>query len=176
MQNISKLVSFIIIALFIISAFVCLICNFVINKKLDWSLCVIGSLVLSWLIIIPIIYFKKNGLLLSMGALTIGIIPYLFLIQYSFNIKQLMPIGIPIAIASVIYLWIILVLFGYTNINKWYLSSFTLILTIVLNIIINIVMNNFNYNKWTVVNMIFSGTLTFIAAIIVFYIGFKKNV
>lgn len=175
MQNISKLVTSIITSVFIISAFVCIICNFTINKKLNWSLCVIGSLVLSWLIIIPIIHLKKNGLIASMAFLSIGIIPYLFLIQYCFNIKQLIPIGIPIAIVCVIYLWIVLVLFGYTKINIWYLSSFTLVLTMILNIIINIIINNFNYNKWTIVNMIFSSVLVFIAAIVVFYIGFKKR-
>ncbi|MBU3192189.1 DUF6320 domain-containing protein [Clostridium bowmanii] len=74
---------FLVISLtFLFSALGCLICNFAISGLLNWSLYPVGGLLIIWFTIIPIFFIKKHRVLISMFIMTVGLVPYLFLIEY----------------------------------------------------------------------------------------------
>lgn len=62
---------------FLTAAFVCMLCNYIIDKTFSWSLYVVGSEIVAWLIVYPFLAGKKHRCVLSLTALTITIMPLL---------------------------------------------------------------------------------------------------
>jgi len=133
--------------IFIIAALVCLICDFAINKTLTWSIICISSIAFSWLLIIPLLYYKENRIKNSLLSLNIFILPLLFIIEkYSNNGSWFLPVALPVTLISLIYIWIIYYLYLHTKINRWYVSGIAVLLTPIINFISNISVNSFTNN------------------------------
>lgn len=159
--------------IFLISIFICILCDLVTSKTISWSIIPSCSIVLAWFIIIPIIRFKKNKWAISLLCLSILIIPFLWIIEKNTSSDGwLNSIGIPIAIVSLSYLWGVVYLFCYTKINRWYCVSIAFIIIPVLDIIIDIVLGRLLIDYFFLLTMLGAAiiSLTF------FYIGFwRKN-
>lgn len=127
--------------IFLISIFICVLCDLLISKTISWSIIPSCSMVLAWFIIIPLIRFEKNKWIISLSCLSLLIMPFLWIIEQNCSNKGWMiPIGIPIAIVSLIYLWGVVYLSCYTKINKWYVSSIATIFIPVFDLTIDIVL------------------------------------
>jgi transcriptional regulator with XRE-family HTH domain len=114
---------------FLLAAFVCMLCNYIIDKTFSWSLYVVGSEIVAWLIVYPFLAGKKHRFVLSLTALTVTIMPLLMLIEYLCPAKGwVFPFGLVVVLISLVSLWITVYLFVYTRINRWYLSGFACIL------------------------------------------------
>jgi transcriptional regulator with XRE-family HTH domain len=159
--------------IFLISIFICILCNLATTKTISWSIVPSCSIVLAWFIIMPIIRFKKNKWTISLLCLSILIIPFLWIIEKNTSINGwLNSIGIPIVIASLSYLWGVVYLFGYTKINKWYGVSIAFIIMPILDIIIDIVLGRLLIDYFFLLTML--GAV--IISLTFFYIGFwRKN-
>lgn len=176
-QKVSKVNDIALTALscvFLIAIFVCLLCNYVTRHSFDWSLYVVGSEVTVWLVIAPLFLMKKHRLVASMSGLTVAILPFLLLIEYLCpNKNWVIPFAVPIMITSLLSLWVSVVLFAYTKINRAYLISLMFILY---GIIANLIINHFvqNYLAVTYENIstpiiaITSGFVAVVLAIITF--------
>lgn len=126
-----KIGSFIIIlsSAFILSIFICMLCNFVINGSFDWSLYVVGGVAMAWIIIAPFLLVKKHRVIASLSGLTVGILPLLLLIEHLCPAKGwVFPLALPIVVISLISLWISAILFIYTKFNRYFLVSFEIVL------------------------------------------------
>lgn len=159
---------------FLIAAFVCLLCNYVLDKTFDWSLYVVGSELTAWLIITPLLVMKRHRFTGSMVGLTVSILPLLFLIEYLCPVKGwVIPLALPIVLVSLACLWISVILFVYTKIDRFYLISFLLLLFgIGLNLSCNAFVENYlgstDVNISAVVTAISCGLLAAVLFVVAF--------
>lgn len=93
-------------ATLLIAVMVCLICNLAISGSLTWSLIPVSSIVFAWVVFFPGILSGKKGLLFSLIALSLFILPYLFLLSHLINIHEIFTIGSAMALISLAFLWI----------------------------------------------------------------------
>lgn len=135
----SHFILFIIFIASILSAFICLLCNYLIKHTFDWSLYPMGALIMLWSIIIPIFKFKRYKILSSLLGFSVTLIPYLFLIEFLVPAKGwVIPLALPIAILCIIVIGIILFIFFHTKINIFYSFAVTVLLFgVVVNVVIN---------------------------------------
>ena len=97
---------------FLTGIMVCLICNLAISGNLTWSLIPISSIVFAWVISFPSIILGKRGIIVSLISLSVFIIPYLFLLSSLIKAKEIFSVGVVIAIACIVFLWIIVGVFN----------------------------------------------------------------
>lgn len=154
-------------AAFIAAVLICMLCNFAINQKFDWSFYVLGGVITAWLIITPFLLMKKHRFLTSMAGLSVSIMPLLMLIEYLCPVKNwVFPFAMPIVIMSLVCMWATVLLFLYTRLNRAYLTAFSLLLLgVVLNLSINSFIQDYlNTSDSNVSNQIVAICLGFIAA------------
>lgn len=90
---------------FLLSAAVCWVCDTALNGTLSWSLIVDLSLLLAWVVLLPLLTARRHALLLALGALSIAILPYLNLLGWLLGDPRVFRFGLAIAPAAVLYLW-----------------------------------------------------------------------
>ncbi|MEI8200802.1 MAG: helix-turn-helix domain-containing protein [Eubacteriales bacterium] len=135
--------------IFILAGFICLLCNFVINRTINWSLYPVGAMLLVWLTVAPWFLITKHRLVLSFAAFTISLIPYLFLIERLSAAKGwVVPFALPILGITLPGLLIVVLLFSYTKINRISLSAFAvLIFGVFVNLGVNAFVQNYLHNQ-----------------------------
>jgi transcriptional regulator with XRE-family HTH domain len=166
-----SIVTIVVSLLVLISIFICTLCDLAISKTISWSIIPSSAIVLAWLIIIPIIRLKKNRLMISMISLSIFIIPFLWIIEQNTKGHWLNSVGIPIAIASLSYLWIDIFIFCYTKLSKYYGLSIAFIILPILDIVIDKVLGRLAIDY----SVILTGVGCTIISIIFFYMGLRDR-
>lgn len=122
----------------LISIFVCVLCNYVIQRTLDWSWYVVGGGIVLLCITLPIIYCRKHKILISWAILSVLTIPYLLLIESVCPIKGwVIPLGVPLTVIGSIFLLLCIYLFFYSKINIWFSLAIILICSAVVSLGIN---------------------------------------
>lgn len=126
-------------ATLLIGIMVCLICNIAISGNLTWSLIPISSIIFAWVIFFPIIILGKRGIIISLISLSVFIIPYLFLLSNLIKAKEIFSVGVVMAITSMVFIWVIVVVFNRIGkTRKLIASGTTFLLAISFIFIINI--------------------------------------
>jgi len=163
-----------------ISILICFLVNFILEGRLSWSLIVFGGVTFSYAVIYTFLKSKKNKIIKAMGCITVLIIPFLGLIQftiYHFLDKQ-QPVwfwnkGIPITIIWLITVWLTIIISKIFKLNYLYIISLLILLSIPGNIITNLITNEytglFEIILWNSV----SGIGTLGIAMIVLHFGAK---
>jgi transcriptional regulator with XRE-family HTH domain len=130
---------------FVTALLICLLVNFLINRRFDWSLYPLGAIVMIWLTMAPIFFMKKFKILMSCLFFLSTSMGYLFLIELIGPAKDwVLPLAIPILMVSVLPLIAIYLLFRYTRINRLRLMSFSfLIIGVLVNIGIHLIVRNY---------------------------------
>ncbi len=90
---------------FLLAAAVCWICDTALNGALSWSLIADISLLLSWVVLLPLLTARRHALPLALGALSAAVLPYLYLLGRLLEEPRVFRFGVPIAPAAVLYLW-----------------------------------------------------------------------
>ncbi len=140
-ENIRKAFAAAITSLFFLGIMVCLICDFAITGKLTWSWYPVSSIIYVWLLAIPAVIWRKRGVFISLICISLITIPYLYALERIIGIDRLlMPIGIPVAIVSILYLWIVHVLFVKSKLPRYQSASIALILGIPLSFGVNFIL------------------------------------
>ena len=108
-NNMTKnaVISLLFSATLLIGIMVCLICNIAISGNLTWSLIPISSIVFVWVVSFPSIILGKKGILISLISLSAFVIPYLFLLSRLIKVKEVFSVGVIMAVASILFLWVI---------------------------------------------------------------------
>lgn len=128
-------------AVLLLAIFVCGLCNYIITKRFDWSLYVLGSAVTAWLIAAPFLKFKKHRGILSTAGLSIAIFPLLLLIEYLSPVKNwAIPFALPLVVISLVSLWALVLLVTFT---KWRLICLTAIALVLFGVMDNLVIHQF---------------------------------
>ena len=101
----------------------CVITDLAINSKITWGMYPILSIPFGFFIIVPLTA-KKNGIVLSLGSLTVLILPFLYLTDKITPVKDwFYPLGLPIAVSSVIMVWSSYIILRFVKINTWYKAA-----------------------------------------------------
>lgn len=163
--------------LFLTGIFTCLVCDFAISGKLTWSLIPISALVFAWLVLAPAIAFRKNGILISLLSVSIFTVPFLYILERIIGTGgMILEIGIGTTVISVIYLWIIYILFFKTKLGRFTAAAFLLLLAIphttATNYIVDMaVMGQSLFDVWD----IGSALLLMVAALVLLCIGYWRK-
>lgn len=126
-------------AAFLIAALVCWICDMALNKALTWSLLVDSSLVLSWLVLLPLFLARRHPLPLALAVLSAGILPYLYFLRVFLRNPLIFRLGLPIAPASVLFAWCVYAVCRMLRRRKWLAASAVLALAVPLDLFIDFV-------------------------------------
>ncbi|HJJ28567.1 MAG TPA: hypothetical protein O0X70_04155 [Methanocorpusculum sp.] len=118
-----------------IAIFVCVICNFAVTGYMTWLVYPVSSLILGWILFIPILHLKVQGMKYSLGLLTAVILPYLLVLDIWTQGGWFFTIALPIALAGLAFLWVSWVLWLKLK-NRYYLAGVLLILAGLLSLFI----------------------------------------
>ncbi len=148
---------------------VCFICDFAINRKLWWSVIVIGSIVYGWAILIPLFGAKRRHVFWSLIVTCIGIVPYLYLLYRLIGERLIFTMGSVISMISIAAIWGFYILFKNLWHRRW--MAFGLFFLAVIPVVVlinNVTINSFLgypmfYN--TIETMVNTGTLLILAII-----------
>ena len=152
---------------------VCAICDMAISGNFTWSLFPISSIVFTWLVFFPVIKFGERGIWGTMIALSVLIIPFLYVLDHLIKTSNLiLPVGIRIAIISMVFLWIVFALFKILKSKKRIASAISLLLAIPVCFLINFSLSRIISEPLFDVWDIFAFSIITIAAILLFIKNF----
>ena len=123
---------------FLLSAAVCWACDTALNGTLSWSLIVDLSLLLAWVVLLPLLTARRHALPLALGALSAAILPYLNLLGRLLGDPRVFRFGLPIAPAAVLYLWAVWAVWRRFR-RRFRAAGTILLLTAGLNLFVNAV-------------------------------------
>lgn len=154
----------------------CAIPDIVITGTFTWSLYPISSIVFTWLVFFPVIKWGKKGIFYTILALSVLIIPFLYVLDTLIKTSELlMPIGIRMSVIFIVFLWSIFILFTIFK-DRWLLAtSITMFLAIPVCILINFSLSKLIMEPIFDVWDILSISLIGIMSIVLFSIDFQKR-
>lgn len=159
----------------LLGIFVTVICDVAITGGLSWSLYPVVSILFVWIVILPILYFKKYRIFFSLIVGTVLIIPYLMILDRIIGVaKYMLPIGIPIATITMIYIWAIYLLFSIKRMGMWYSLAITVLLCIPLSYCVNYVIYNVLNEPALQIWDVFSYVIIACLSLYLFFMGRKK--
>lgn len=160
----------------LLGIFICMICDMAISGDFTWSLYPITAISFAWLIIIPLFQFKKNKVCMSLVSLSIFIIPFLFILDKIIGgTKFMLPLGVPVSLIAIAYMWGIYILFSIKKAVKWNMASISILLGIPVSLIINYIVVKFTNQPIIDVWDIISCGILGMASIVVFFIGRNRK-
>lgn len=129
--------------LLLLGMVVCSICDIAISKKFTWSLYPISSILFAWVVLIPFVRHGRDGIPASLAALSISVIPFLYVINALIDGPSILPIGIPVSLFSILYLWCVYLLFRKMKARGLLAGGVSCIVLIPLCLAINSVVSKF---------------------------------
>lgn len=98
--------------LLLIGIFVVFIVDFATSGTLSWSLIPISASVLAWFVFFPVLKFGAKGIVGSLIAVSVFIVPFLYVIDRLIKTNvMIFPMGIRIAPLAIAFFWIAYLLF-----------------------------------------------------------------
>lgn len=174
-KNIRGTFAIVISGLFILAIMVCLICNFAITGELTWARFPISSLVYLWIIAMPAILWGKQGGYISLISISILTIPFLFVLEKIIGVEGLiMPMGTPISIISIIYLWVVYLLIDRTKWPQYITIAVVFIAALPLSIGVNYIVSQHTGEPFTDIWDILNYGILVIIAASTFVCGYMK--
>ena len=156
----------------LIEIIVCLICDIAISGRLTWSPIPVSSMIFAWLILFPGLLAGKKGIKVSLISLSVFIIPYLYLLGVLIKVKEVFSIGTAMAVPSIIFLWVIFMVFRHIGkTRKFDALGITFLLSVPFMFILNVVLSNMIAEPVCDVWDIMSGFIFLISAGISFACG-----
>lgn len=142
-NNMSKnvIISIIFSITLLIGIIVCSICDIAITGNLTWSLIPISSIIFAWIIALPITILGRNGITGSLISVSIFIIPYLYILSKLVKVKAVFSVGAIMAIITVIFFWLLFLLFNRLKARKLFAAGITFLIAIPFILIINITLS-----------------------------------
>lgn len=120
-----------------IGIMVCCICDIAISGTLTWSLIVLSSILVTWIASFPVILLGKRGVLVAMIAISIIIVPFMYILSILIKVNEVFSIGAIMSIISLAFLWIIYVLYYRLKERKFLATGITFLFAIPFTLLIN---------------------------------------
>lgn len=122
-----------------IGSFVCGIVDLAVSGGFTWSPIPFSAVVFAWLVGFPLIQYGKKGIVAGMLALSIGIIPFLYVLSRLIAANELfLPIGIRMSAIGIVFLWLVYGLMQRAKERRLLASAGVLLLLIPADLIVNL--------------------------------------
>jgi hypothetical protein len=155
--------------------FVSILCDMILNKEITWSLYPAASCAFAWFFLFPLIKLKKGGAFGSMAILTILTVPFLFVLEYAAGAKDwVRPLGAPIALISLVYMWITGIIILKTKMRVLYKVSIAVFLSAPLSFFTNKLAAEFAGETVGFSDIMSVISIVF-AAFVLFFIGYSAK-
>lgn len=142
-NNMSKnaVISIIYTITMVIGILVCCICDVAISGTLTWSLIVLSSILVTWIASFPVILLGKKGVFIAMVAISIFILPFMYILSILVKVGEVFSIGAIMSIITLIFLWIIYILYYRLKERKLLATGITFLFAIPFTFVINITLS-----------------------------------
>lgn len=137
----NTIISIIFSVILLIGMLVCAICDIAISGRFTWSLIPITSIIFAWLISFPTIVSGKKGVFGSLIAISIFVIPYLYVLSALVETKVVFSMGAIIAFVSIGYLWLVFGIFKRLKARKKLAVGIVFLLGIPFMVLINFILS-----------------------------------
>jgi transcriptional regulator with XRE-family HTH domain len=114
----------------VIGILVCCICDIAISGTLTWSLIVLSSVLVTWIASFPFILLGKKGVLVALIAVSILIIPFMYILSILIKVNEVFRIGAIMSIIAIVFLWIIYILYYRLRERKLLATGITFLFAI----------------------------------------------
>ena len=133
----------------LLSAMICMIVNYAIERAISWSLFPLGGMLVLWAMTTPMLILKKNKLAGLFLGLSASVLPYLFLIEHLVSTKGwFLPLALPITLLALAAFGSILLLTSLVKINYFYGMGVTVFLFgAVVNYGVSLIVGRYLNNK-----------------------------
>lgn len=136
-MNKNTIISIIYTIAMIIAIMVCCICDIAISGTLTWSLIVLSSILVTWIASFPVILLGKKGILVAMIAISITMVPFMYILSILIKVNEVFSIGAIISIISLAFLWMIYILYDRFQERKFLATGITFLCAIPFTLLIN---------------------------------------
>ncbi|MDE6744537.1 MAG: helix-turn-helix domain-containing protein [Lachnospiraceae bacterium] len=154
---------------------ICSICDVAITGELTWSTITLSSIIFTYVISFPIVILWKKGITGSLIALSIFLIPYLYLLGILINVPAVFTIGWRMSLISIVYLWIIYFVSCRLHTRKFRAAGISVLLAIPLNICINVTLSKLLSEPRADIWDILTIFILLIIAFLLFLTDYAKN-
>ncbi|WP_310602008.1 helix-turn-helix domain-containing protein [Anaerosporobacter sp.] len=161
--------------LLLIGVTVVSIVNVAISGTFTWSLIPISASVFAWLVFFPAIKFGVKGIIGSLISLSLLILPFLYVLDYTINRitednNPIFAMSVRIAPLSIAFLWIALLLFKKFKSRKLLVIAFLVLLASPLNFFINFMIAKMLDQPNSTIQTVLNVLISVVVAIILFII------
>ena len=174
-MTVKQVVSIIFSVTLLIGIMVCAICDIATSGDITWSLIPISSIIFTWVVSFPFMILEKKGIVWSLLSLSIFVIPYLYILSDLVNVKNVFFIGTVMAIISIIYFWLIFLIFQRLRDRKLIGFGITFLLSIPVTLIINITISKMISEPILDIWDILSAFILLIVSFTFFVCDYAKN-
>lgn len=120
--------------LMLLACAVLAIVNLAISRRIDWAQIPLGAIALLWGMVTPLLLLPAHKVLGALGALTVGIIPFLLMIQrVTGTAGWVWPVAFPIVCVSLAALFLALWLYRYSRVKFFTATGIVLLSANVIN-------------------------------------------
>ncbi len=112
-----------------VAAMVCLMCDFVISKDLDWSF-IVGLSLVAFGVLFTVVIRAKQPLRSGLISISIIILPFLFMLSMLLQERLIFSFGGSIAIVSCLFLWGVYRVYLKFRMQIFRVISITVLLTL----------------------------------------------
>lgn len=105
-------------------ASICMVCNFIIDARLTWSLYVLGAMAFLWTIIIPPYLLRRNKEMMTIMIGTLSMCAFLRFVEELSVIKGwYLPLALPIVLVVAFICFIMAIIFLYSDLRKFQIAA-----------------------------------------------------
>jgi len=159
--------------LLLLGIIICAICDVAISGAFTWSLIPISSIIFTWFTLFPVIKYGNKGIVGSLIALSILVVPFLYVLSNLIKITDMIfPVGVRMSVISIAFLWIVFGLFKILKSRKLIASAISLLLAIPMLFLINLVLSRMINEPLIDMWDIFTFSIIITASVILFAMDF----
>lgn len=140
-RNKNAVISTIYTIAMVIGIVVCCICDIAISGTLTWSLIVLSSVLVAWVASFPVILLGKKGVLVTMIAISILIVPFMYILSILIKVDGIFRIGAVMSMISLVFLWIIYILYDRLKERKLLATGITFLFAVPFTFLVNITLS-----------------------------------
>ena len=140
-MNKNTIISIIYTITMVIGILVCCICDVAISGTLTWSLITLSSILITWIASFPVILLGKKGVLVAMVAISILILPFMYILSILIKVNEVFNVGAIMSIYTLVFLWIIYILYYRLKERKLLATGITFLFAIPFTLLINITLS-----------------------------------
>ncbi len=114
----------------VLGIMVCCICDVAISGRFTWSLIVLSSALLTGIVSFPVILLGEKGVLAALAAMSIFILPFMYLLSLLIKVNEVFRIGAVMSIITLAFAWIVYILYNRLKERKLLATGITFLLII----------------------------------------------